>query len=201
MAEIPLKTRMDAAAAPASAGAAYDAVTVVLPWLLAALIVVAFFMGVYMVDLHFSPLRFRLFNWHKWVGIAVLALSAARLVWRVVGNRPPLPPGMPAWQISAYRGTHLAFYGLFFAVPLLGWLYTSAVGVPVVWLGRVPLPDLIGLDKPLAEEVLKPLHSAASYILAAIVVLHVGAAFKHQFVNRDHLLVRMWPWWPSREHT
>jgi len=106
----------------------YDSVAVSLHWILAALIVASLFVGLYMVDLRFSPLRFRLFNWHKWAGVAVLALSVARLVWRAAGHpAPALPPGVPRWQLVAYRATHLAFYGLFFVVPLLGWLYTSAV--------------------------------------------------------------------------
>ncbi len=179
--------------------AVYDPVAVALHWLLAVLIVGSFFAGLYMVDLHFSPLRFRLFNWHKWAGMAVLALSVARLVWRASGHpAPALPPGVPSWQLAAYRITHLAFYALFFAVPLLGWLYTSAVGVPVVWFGWLALPDLTPVDKSLADGMFKPLHSVTSYMLAALVVLHIGAALKHQLVDRDHLLVRMWPWWPSR---
>ena len=77
-----------------------------------------------MVELRFSPLRLRLFNWHKWLGIAILALSLARL--RLAPRRRlgcvPLPPGMPAWQLAAARGTHFAFYVLFLVVPLSGWL-------------------------------------------------------------------------------
>jgi cytochrome b561 len=184
---------------PHAGAVVYDPVAVSLHWLLAVLIVGSFFVGLYMVDLHFSPLRFRLFNWHKWAGMAVLLLSAARLAWRLAGHpAPALPPGLPGWQLAAYRATHLAFYGLFFVVPLLGWLYTSAVGVPVVWFGWLPLPDLVAVDKPLGDDVFKPLHSVTAYVLAALVVLHVGAALKHQLVDRDRLMVRMWPWWPSR---
>jgi len=181
---------------------AYDGVAVALHWLLAVLIVGAFFVGVSMVDLPLSPNRLRLYNWHKWLGIAVLALSAARVLWRAAGHRPPpLPAHTPPWQQQAYRGTHLVFYALFFLVPLLGWAYTSAVGVPVVWLGVLPLPDFVPRDKLFGDEVLKPLHEVTSYLLAAIVVLHVAAAMKHQFVDRDHLLARMWPWWPTRSRT
>src|SRR5450432_2827468 len=100
---------------------AYDTGSIALHWLLAALIAVAFFMGLYMADLPFSPLRFRLFNWHKWLGMLVLALSALRILWRAAGRRAPPPPAMPAWQLAAYRATHLLFYVLFFAVPLIGW--------------------------------------------------------------------------------
>jgi cytochrome b561 len=183
----------------ADAASTYGVVAIVLHWLVAVLIVAAFFIGMSMVDLPFSPRRLRFFNWHKWLGVAVLALSAARLLWRAAGHPPPaVPAAMPAWQLAAFRATHVAFYALFFAVPLLGWAYTSAVGVPVVFMGWLQLPDFVPRDKPLADEVFKPLHQIASYALAAIVVVHVGAAFKHQFIARDRLLVRMWPWWPSR---
>jgi cytochrome b561 len=190
----------DASTGPATdAVTAYGGVAVVLHWLLAALIVVAFFIGLSMVDLPLSPRRLRLYNWHKWLGIGVLALSAARLLWRATGHAaPPLPAHTPRWQQHAYRGTHLVFYALFFVVPLLGWAYTSAVGVPVVWFGWLPLPDFVPRNKSFGDEVLRPLHEVASYLLAAIVVVHVAAAFKHQFVDRDHLLARMWPWWPTR---
>jgi cytochrome b561 len=182
-----------------SAGAGFGTVAIVLHWLLAALIVAAFFIGLSMVGLPFSPLRLRLFNWHKWIGVGALVLSAARLVWRAAGHpAPPLPRGTPAWQQTAYRATHLVFYALFFAVPLLGWAYSSAVGVPVVFLGVLPLPDFVPRDKALGDAVLKPLHELSSYLLAAIVVVHVSAAFEHQFVRRDRLLARMWPWWPTR---
>jgi len=176
---------------------AYDRRFVALHWLLALLIVAAFAIGLVMVELRFSPLRLRLFNWHKWLGIAILALSLARFGWRLGTRRlVPLPSGMPAWQLAAARGTHVAFYALFLIVPLSGWLYTSAVGVTVVWLGWLPLPDLTPLNKPFGEEVLKPLHSASSYLLGALVVVHAAAALKHQLVDRDRLLADMWPWWP-----
>lgn len=190
----------DASTVPAAAAeTGYGGVAAVLHWLLAALIVAAFFLGVSMVDLPLSPRRLRLYNWHKWLGVGVLVLSAARLLWRAAGHpAPPLPAHTPRWQQHAYRGTHLVFYALFFVVPLLGWAYTSAVGVPVVWFGWLPLPDFVPRDKPFGDDVLRPLHEVASYLLAAIVVLHVAAAFKHEFVDRDHLFARMWPWWPTR---
>jgi cytochrome b561 len=179
---------------------AYDAGTVTLHWLLAALIIASVLTGYWMADLPFSPLRFRLFNWHKWMGMTALVLSAARLLWRLSRREAPPLPDMPAWQRAGYRGTHLAFYALFFLVPLSGWLYTSAVGVPVVWFGVLPLPDLIGVDKPFADAVLKPLHRITAYTLAALVVLHTGAALKHQLVDRDHLMRRIWPWWPAERN-
>jgi cytochrome b561 len=100
---------------------------------------------------------------------------------------------MPGWQRLAHRASHVALYLLFFAVPLFGWAYSSAAGLQVVWFGVLPLPNLVGVDQELAKEVLKPLHRASAYTLGAIVVLHVAAALKHQFIDRDGLMSRIWP--------
>jgi cytochrome b561 len=81
-------------------------------------------------------------------------------------------------------------YLLFFAVPLLGWAYSSAAGFPVVLFGVLPLPDLVSPDRALAE-ALKPWHGRAAFALAALVLLHVAAVAKHHWVDRDALLARM----------
>lgn len=172
----------------------YTTMAVLLHWILGLALLGLLGMGWYMSGLPFSPQRLKLYNWHKWAGIAVLALSAARLLWRMTHPAPALPAsvarGMPQWQRWAHHGIHWALYGLFFAVPLLGWAYSSAAGFPVVWLGVLPLPDWVGADKALAE-VLKPLHALAAYTLLGLAVLHVAAALKHHWVDRDGLLERM----------
>ncbi len=179
-------------------GARYGGVAIGLHWLLALAIVGAFGVGLYMTGLPFSPQRVKLFNWHKWAGITILTLSAVRLLWRLTHRPPPLPDavlaGMPPWQQQAYHATHVAMYLLFFAVPLFGWTYSSAVGLPVVWFGVLPLPDLVAVNKEFGTDVLKPLHKAAAFMLGALVLLHVAAALKHHFLDRDGLLLRMWPW-------
>jgi len=81
---------------------------------------------------------------------------------------------------------------LFFAVPLVGWAYSSAAGFPIVWFGVLPLPDFVPVDKALAEAI-KPFHGALAWALVAVVVLHVAGALKHQFVDRDGLISRMLP--------
>ena len=175
----------------------YSLLAIALHWLLALAIIGAFGVGFYMSGLPFSIQRIKLINWHKWAGITILALSALRLLWRLRHPPPPLSPqmrsAMAPWQHAAHRGVHLGLYLLFFAVPLLGWAYSSAAGVHVVWFGVLPLPDLLAPDKALADAILKPMHRAAAYSLAALVLLHVAAALKHQFVDRDGLLWRMWP--------
>ncbi|CAM5795289.1 cytochrome b [Rhizobacter fulvus] len=175
----------------------YGAVAIGLHWLLAIALVGAFSVGVYMHDLPFSPQRLRLFNWHKWAGITILALSVLRLLWRVTHRPPPLAPAvlnaMPPWQCHAHHATHALLYGLFLAVPLAGWAYTSAAGFPVVWFGVLPLPDWVPVDKALATDVLKPLHQTLAFALAALALLHVAAALKHQWIDRDGLFWRIWP--------
>jgi len=175
----------------------YSLVAIVLHWLLALAIIGAFGVGLTMADMPFSPLRIKLINWHKWAGISILTLSAVRLLWRLSHRPPPLAQRvletMPRWQHGAHHGTHLAMYILFFAVPLFGWAYSSAVGLQIVWFGVLPLPDLLPVDKELGNLVLKPLHKASAFMLAALVLLHVAAALKHQFVDKDGLLLRMWP--------
>jgi cytochrome b561 len=169
----------------------YTLVAIALHWLLALMILCAFGVGWYMADLPLSPTRLRLFNYHKWAGITILALSALRLLWRLT-HRPPPDLPMPAWQARAAHALHGLLYLLFFAVPLMGWAYSSAAGFPIVVFGVLPLPDFVAPDRGLAE-TLKPLHGDLAWALMIVVGLHVAAALKHQFVDRDGLLARMRP--------
>ena len=154
----------------------YTATAIALHWLLAVAIVGAFGVGLYMSDLPLSPTRLKLYNWHKWAGVTILALSALRLLWRL-GHRPPADLPMPAWQAR---------------VPLSGWAYSSAAGFPIVWFGVLPLPDFVPVDKALAHQ-LKELHELLAWGLALLVLAHIGAALKHHLIDKDGLLLRMMP--------
>ena len=171
--------------------ARYSGVAIALHWVLALAIFGAFGVGLYMADLPLSPWRIKLFNWHKWAGVTILALSLLRLLWRLT-HRPPADLPAPAWQLKAAHLTHLALYALFLVVPLVGWAYSSAAGFPVVLFGVLPLPDFVPHDKLLAETI-KPFHELAAWALMGLVVLHIAAAVKHQFIDRDGLLERMRP--------
>lgn len=168
----------------------YTRTAMLLHWLLALAIVASFVVGLQMVDMKMSVFRLKLYNWHKWAGICILVLSAARLLWRLSHRPPPTPP-MPVWQRRAAHATHLLLYALFFATPLLGWAYSSAAGFPVVVFGVLPLPDWVSPSKELAA-LIKPWHGWAAKAMAVLVLLHVAGALKHQFVDRDGLLRRMW---------
>jgi cytochrome b561 len=177
--------------APLAPKPRYGAVAIALHWLLALMIVITFGVGLVMHGLPLSPARIRLFNWHKWAGVGILALSALRLLWRLA-HRPPPDVPMPAWQARLAHATHGLLYLLFFAVPLAGWGYSSAAGFQVVWFGVLPLPDFVPVDPALADG-LKALHQALAFTLALLAVLHVAAAIKHQFVDDDGLMDRMRP--------
>ncbi len=170
----------------------YDRVAVGLHWLVAVLIVAAFALGLVMVDIPgLTPTKLKYFSWHKWLGVTVLALVAVRLLWRL-RHRAPRPPEMPAWQRRAATLMHGLLYGLMFAVPLSGYFYSLAAGVPVVYLGVLPLPQLIGPD-PGLKPVLKEVHVVLVYTMLVFVLVHVAAAVKHQWIDRDGLLRRMLP--------
>lgn len=176
----------------------YGIVAVALHWVLAVLIVATFALGFYMTGLPLSVSRVKLYSFHKWVGIVILALSTVRLLWRLSHRAPPLPAspgdGMIRWRNSLHRGTHLLLYVLFFAVPLSGWAYTASAGVPVVLFGVLPLPDLVAVDREAAESLFKPLHHGAAFALAATVLLHSAAALFHHVSRGDGFLRRIWLW-------
>ena len=169
----------------------YGSVAITLHWLTAALIFGNLLLGLSMVDLPFSPRKLQWYIWHKWVGITVFLLTSVRLGWRAVHPAPPLV-AMPAWQRTAASVSHKLLYALLLLIPVSGWLYSSATGVQVVYLGVVPLPNLLPKDKALAD-ILRTVHVALNFTLFSLVCVHAGAALKHHFVDRDTVLTRMLP--------
>lgn len=169
----------------------YTTTAIALHWLLAVMILASLAVGLTMTGMPFSPLRLKLYNWHKWAGVSILLLSAVRLWWRLT-HRPPIALAMPAWQARAAQAAHAALYVLFFAVPLAGWAYSSAAGFPIVLFGVLPLPDFVPVSRALAA-TLKLVHTTLAWTLGVVVALHVAGALKHQFHLRDGLLRRMLP--------
>ncbi|MBA2689707.1 MAG: cytochrome b [Burkholderiales bacterium] len=172
--------------------ARYTHTAITFHWLIALSIFATFALGLYVSGLPFSPQRLRLISYHKWIGVTIFGLVVLRLLWRATHPAPILPAGLPAWQRRAAAASHLLLYVLMLAIPLSGWMYSSAAGAPVVYFGLLQLPDLIGADKALAQN-LKLTHRVLNYTLAGIVTVHVLAALKHQFIDRDGVLARMSP--------
>jgi cytochrome b561 len=167
----------------------YTSTAIALHWFLAAFLICAFTIGLSVADMEPSPLRVRWIHYHKSIGITILALSAFRLLWRLAHQPPTLPAAMPNWQQRAAVAAHWLLYVFFFAVPLVGWAYSCAAGFHVVYLGLIPLPDLAPKDKALAD-LLHDAHETLAWGLATLVLLHVAAALKHQFVDKDGLIGR-----------
>jgi cytochrome b561 len=170
----------------------YTRTAIGLHWLVAIALVATFGLGLYMQDLPLSPDKLRLYSWHKWAGVTIFLLVLFRLVWRLT-HRPPAPPAnMPAWQRVAAEAIHWLLYVLMIAIPLSGWLMSSAKGVQTVYFGVLPLPDLLAKNKELGE-ALATVHQTLNYTMATVVLAHVGAALKHHFLDRDEVLARMLP--------
>jgi cytochrome b561 len=169
----------------------YDRAAIALHWITALLIVANLLLGLSMVSLPISPRKLQWYLWHKSIGVTIFALTSLRLAWRALHPHPP-PAAMPPWQRRAASVSHAMLYALLLVIPLSGWLYSSATGVQVVFLGVVPLPNLVPKDKALAD-TLRAVHVALNALLASMIVLHVAAAIKHHFVDRDAVLARMLP--------
>ncbi|NGZ88214.1 cytochrome b [Duganella aceris] len=171
----------------------YTKTAMLLHWLTALLIIAAFFLGLTMVSIPgFSPTKLKYFSWHKWLGVTVLLVAVLRVLWRKANRPPPPLASIPAWQHTVAEGMHYLLYFLIFAVPISGYFYTYAAGVPVVYLGLWQMPAVIAPD-PELKATLKTVHYILTMTMAAAVVAHALAALKHHFIDRDITLKRMLP--------
>ncbi|TAK54438.1 MAG: cytochrome b [Gammaproteobacteria bacterium] len=177
---------------------AYTRTAIALHWLIAALIFTTFPLGVYMHELPLSPTRVELYSYHKWIGVTILLLAVIRVAWRASHPAPPPVAGTPAWQRITAAATHHLLYLLVIIIPVSGWLMSSAKGVPTVWLGLVPLPDLVGKNEDLGE-LLEEVHETLNFLLLLLVVVHLVGALKHRFIDRDEVMARMLPFLGSRK--
>ena len=172
--------------------ARYTRTAQALHWLMALLLVGLVSLGLYMHELPLSPLKLQLYSYHKWAGVTAFLLVLARLAWRLTHRPPPLPPGTSRVVRAASSAGHALLYVLMLAIPLSGWLMSSAKGFQTVWFGLLPIPDLVGRDATLGD-TLRAVHEYLNVTLIVVALGHVAAALKHQFVDRDDLLARMWP--------
>ncbi len=170
----------------------YGIVAQTLHWAIVVLLIVQVTLGMIADELPLGLEKLALLARHKSFGITILGLAVIRLAWRWI-DRPPPPPPMPRWQQLAANLNHWALYALLFAMPLSGWMMSSASNYPVSWFGLAQLPDLVLPDRSLKEQ-LEEIHELLATILISLALLHVAAALKHQFFDRDGLLFRMLPW-------
>jgi cytochrome b561 len=170
----------------------YHPLSKALHWLMAVAIFGLLALGFVMSDMPLSPEKLQYFSWHKWAGVSVFFLVWLRLFWRVLTPPPAYPASMSVQLQRLAHGGHFLLYLLMMAIPLSGWLMSSAKGVQTVWFGFLPLPDLLSRDKDLGK-LLEWVHGSLNWVLIALIAGHVGAALKHHLFDRDDILTRMLP--------
>jgi cytochrome b561 len=172
--------------------ARYTSTAIALHWLIGAMILISVAVGLYMTGLKFSPEKLKLYNWHKWAGVTIFILVVLRLAWRLFHAAPPLPPSVTPWQRRIAGAAHILLYALMFAIPVSGWLMSSAKGFQTVYFSVIPLPDLLGRNEDLGE-LLEQVHQLLSYTLITVVILHTVAALKHHIIEKNDVLRRILP--------
>lgn len=170
----------------------YTRTAQLLHWGMAALLIGLLVLGFVMRDLPLSPEKLQLYAWHKWAGVTAFLLAGLRLGWRLRHAPPALPASLGRAARTLAHAGHLALYVLMFAIPLSGWLMSSAKGFQTVWFGVLPLPDLVGKDPALGNR-LQLIHLGLNLAFVGLLAGHVAAALKHHLVDRDEVLVRMLP--------
>ena len=143
-----------------------------------------------MADLSISPHKIKLFGIHKEFGLLILFLAMIRITWRIGNIVPLLPDTIPQWQKLAAHAVHYALYGFMFALPITGWLLSSAAGIPPSFFGLFVLPSLLAPNHHL-QDLFTEIHQWLAYGLIATFCAHVGAALKHHFIDKDNILKRI----------
>lgn len=170
----------------------YGVIAKIFHWLMAVLIIVLLAVGLIMADMENSPDKFKLIGLHKEIGIVVLFLASLRLGWKVLDVSPLLPESIGKIAQLGAKAAHFGLYTLMFAMPITGWLMSSAAGFPVSMFGLFIMPNLIAPDKAFGKDM-NELHETLAWVLMGLIALHVMAALLHHFYYKDNILRRMLP--------
>ena len=173
----------------------YGGIAILLHWGMAALLVGLVGLGIYMVrlpDVGYDREKITLILVHKALGMIALGVALARVGWRMTNALPRFVDGLPQWQQVSALFVHLWLYALMFAVPLTGWLMSSAGGYPTPIFSWLSAPDLIGINESLFRTLIE-VHRWLGYAFAGVIVLHAAAALRHHLAPKDHTLRKMLP--------
>lgn len=174
---------------PSQANARYTGVAIALHWLIALLIVAVFLLGL-TVDVFPHSWEDAVVGLHKDLGLAIILLALARIVWRLVHRPPPaIDAGSNLARLSEF--VHVLLYVLMFAVPLIGIVYSVLRGQGFDF-GLVSIGPFMEANRALARPV-KEVHELAAWALIALAGFHAVAALFHHYVLRDGVLLRMMP--------
>jgi len=160
-------------------------------WLIAVLIFGLIWLGWWMVDLsYYHPWYNAALIWHKELGLIVLALVAAKMLWHLKSRPPGLSDGLTGIEKRGARAVHRSLLALALVIPLTGYIVTTSDGKPVEMFGWFDIPAVLAESKSIRDLAID-LHFWLAYGTIAIAGLHAAAALKHQFINRDGTLRRM----------
>ena len=171
---------------------AWGSVTRALHWLMALSILAMFALGWTAVNLPMSPTKLELFIWHKSIGLTLLALAVARLLWRLLTQTPAPPAGVSAAEQRLAKSAHAALYLMMIAMPISGYVVNSTANFPFRFFGGVRVPNLIAADEGW-QRAAESAHLAGFWVFALLILIHVLAALRHHFVKRNDVLSKMLP--------
>lgn len=170
----------------------WGALSKTLHWLIVLLILNQWVIAARADSLPLGAAKLQAISLHKSFGMTILALAIVRLVWRWMNPVPTLEGMAKKWERVLAQLSHLLLYALIFAMPVSGWLMSSARNFPVAWFGLFQFPDLVGPDKG-TYELMHELHEGLFAALVCVALLHAAGALKHHFIDKNEVLKRMLP--------
>lgn len=176
----------------------YSGVAIAFHWTIAVLLVANLAAGLLFdwIEDSDKQLFFTMIQLHKSTGILILALAVLRLAWRLMNPPPPLPAHMTGLELALAKVSHWGFYFIMIALPLSGWamVSTAKVKFPMLWYGLFEVPPI-----PVPQDWnYHDFHGILGWVTLAMLALHVAAALKHHYFDRDDIFARMWIWRAER---
>lgn len=169
----------------------YGSITKTFHWLIAVLVMGMLIMGFFLEDMPKS-IRSNMIGLHKSIGLTILLLIVTRLIWRFVNPTPVLPITVARWEQIAARFVHILFYILLVLMPISGWVMSSLGLHPVFFLGLFNVTLPLAKNETLGNYFFNA-HAVIAWIIIGLLVLHIGAALKHHFFDKNNVLLRMLP--------
>jgi cytochrome b561 len=175
-----------------AAGTSYGMGARVFHWLTLALLLTIVPIGLVMGDLPRGALQNTAFITHESLGLTVLALTLARLAWRLTHAPPPPSRDLSPFEVLASGSVHWLLYLVLIVMPLMGYLFVAFSGIALDYFGLLPVPEPMPTDKETGK-IFLAIHASLQWVLYGLVLMHAGAALHHYFFRRNDILQRMLP--------
>lgn len=170
----------------------YGSIAKFFHWLIFLLILIMLCVGFFMDDISNPAIKGTVYNLHKLTGLFILTLVVLRLLWAFINKKPKLPRQNHLWERIAERTMHFLLYAAIIAMPLTGWLMSSAAGKAPHIFG-INLPLLPVTQSKAIAGIYAERHEFLAWVIIVLVGLHTLAALKHHFIDKDNVLRRMMP--------